>query len=282
MTDPYSIRTMRPEEIPLAVERAAREGWNPGLHDATCYAAADPRGFLVGRLEGEPVATLSAVRYGKGFGFLGFYIVDPEHRGRGYGLRIWEAGMRSLEGRNVGLDGVPAQQENYRKSGFQLAYRNIRHEGRTRGRGPVPGGVVELSALPFEALTDYDRPFFSEDRTRFLASWIRQPEARALGLLHKGRLSGYGVLRRCRSGYKIGPLFADGPDPAEGLLDALQAGVEAGEPLYLDTPEVNEAAVALAERHGMRPIFETARMYNREIPNLPLDRVFGVTSFEVG
>lgn len=282
MTDTYSIRSMCPDEIALAVEWAAREGWNPGLHDAACYAAADPQGFLVGRLEDEPVATLSAVRYGKGFGFLGFYIVKPEHRGRGYGLRIWEAGMHALEGRNVGLDGVPAQQENYRKSGFQLAYRNIRHEGRTQGPVPEHGGVVELSALPFEAVTAYDRPFFSEDRTRFLASWIRQPESRALGILHQGRLSGYGVMRRCRAGHKIGPLFADGPVQAEALLDALQAGVDAGETLYLDTPEVNEAAVALAEGHGMRPMFETARMYNREIPNLPLDRVFGVTSFEVG
>ena len=39
---------------------------------------------------------------------------------------IWNAAMDSLAGRNVGLDGVVAQQDNYRKSGFRLAYRNVR------------------------------------------------------------------------------------------------------------------------------------------------------------
>ena len=30
------------------------------------------------------------------------------------------------------------------------------------------------------------------------------------------------------------------------------------------------------------PVFETARMYRGGQPQLPLDRVFGVTSFELG
>lgn len=38
----------------------------------------------------------------------------------------------------------------------------------------------------------------------------------------------------------------------------------------------------LARRHGMREVFATARMYNREIPALPLDGIFGVTTFELG
>lgn len=281
MQERFSIRTMTRKEVSLAIEWAAGEGWNPGLHDAACYHSADPNGFLLGLLDEEPVVTISAIRYGETFGFLGFYIVKPEHRGRGYGLRIWEAGLQFLEGRNVGLDGVVAQQDNYRRSGFQLAYRNIRHEGRTRGTSQQ-GDVIELAGFPFQAVAAYDRVFFPEDRTRFLESWIRQPGCRALGVLQEGRLSGYGVLRRCRSGYKIGPLFADSPDQAETLLVSLQAGIEAGEPLVLDTPEINEGALALAEQHGMRPVFETARMYKQEIPDLPLDRVFGVTSFEVG
>jgi hypothetical protein len=47
-------------------------------------------------------------------------------------------------------------------------------------------------------------------------------------------------------------------------------------------PEVNRAAVDMARRHGMERVFETARMYTGEVPDLPLDRIFGVTSFEVG
>ena len=41
-------------------------------------------------------------------------------------------------------------------------------------------------------------------------------------------------------------------------------------------------AVALAGDHGLSPVFETARMYTGPIRPLRLERVFGVTTFELG
>ncbi len=41
-------------------------------------------------------------------------------------------------------------------------------------------------------------------------------------------------------------------------------------------------ALALAERHAMNVAFETARMYTGSPPALPLARLFGVTTFELG
>ncbi|MGE0688957.1 MAG: GNAT family N-acetyltransferase, partial [Dehalococcoidia bacterium] len=73
MTDNLTIRTMTPNEVKqLAIEWAAGEGWNPGYSDASSFYAADPEGFLVGYLGDEPVACISAVRYGDDYGFLGF------------------------------------------------------------------------------------------------------------------------------------------------------------------------------------------------------------------
>ena len=123
------IRTMTRHEVDVAVDWAAREGWNPGLADADCFYAADPDGFLIAYLNHEPVACISVIRYDSSFGFLGFYLVKPEVRGRGYGYQIWQPGMERLEGCTVGLDGVVAQQENYRRSGFVLAHRNTRFGG---------------------------------------------------------------------------------------------------------------------------------------------------------
>jgi len=278
----YEVRTMSRQEVELAIEWAAQEGWNPGLHDAHCFHAADPDGFLVGLLGDEPVATISAVRYGESFGFIGLYIVRPEYRGKGYGKQIWTAAMQYLEGRNIGLDGVVEQQPNYRKSGFQLAYRNVRYEGRGGAVEAPRGDFVSLGELPFEQVEAYDRGFFPEPRAAFLRAWIGQPGCTALGILREGRLAGAGVLRRCRSGYKIGPLYADEPALAEVLFLKLSASVESGEPFYLDVPEVNRAAVELAERHGMKIVFETARMYTGADPALSLERLYGVTTFELG
>src|SRR5262245_52787924 len=117
-TREYGIRTMTSGEIDFAIDLAAAEGWNPGLHDAANFHAADPAGFLVGVLDGEPTACISAVSYDGSFGFIGLYIVAPRHRGKGHGLAIWNAAMQRLAGHTVGLDGVVAQQENYRRSGF--------------------------------------------------------------------------------------------------------------------------------------------------------------------
>jgi hypothetical protein len=269
-------------EVEIAIAGAAAEGWNPGLHDAEPFFAADPTGFWIGLAGDEPVATISAVKYGKSFAFLGFYIVKPGWRGRGLGLRIWNAAHEDLEGRTVGLDSVVAEQHNYQRLGYEPLYGNRRYEGRGGGPFPADEAIVPLSGLAFGELSAYDRPFFPDDRTTFLKSWISQPGTTALGLLAGGRLAGYGVLRPCQRGYKIGPLFADTPAFAERLFAALRASAPAGAPLFLDPPAANGAAVDLAERHGMAVVFETVRMYRGRVPSLPLDRLFGVTSFELG
>src|SRR6476620_3804491 len=124
-----SIRTMRPDEISIALTWAAAEGWNPGLADDSCLAAADPEGFFIGELDGAPAATVSCVNYGASFAFLGFYIVREDLRGHGYGLRMWSAAVAHAGPRVIGLDGVVAQQQNYRLSGFELAYANVRYGG---------------------------------------------------------------------------------------------------------------------------------------------------------
>ena len=71
----FVVRNMTEADLALALERAAAEGWNPGLHDAHCFYAADPEGFFLGERDGAPIGCVSAVRYGSGFGFLGLYIV---------------------------------------------------------------------------------------------------------------------------------------------------------------------------------------------------------------
>jgi ribosomal protein S18 acetylase RimI-like enzyme len=281
-TDTYIIRTMNRDDLKHAVNWAAAEGWNPGLHDADCFYAADPDGFLVGELDGEPIACISVVSYGETFAFLGFYIVKPAFRGRGYGLRIWKAGLERLSGRCIGLDGVVDQQANYKKSGFDLAYRNIRFQGVTGGEPKENPMLCPLADLPFEQVTDYDRKFFPAERSSFLRAWIQQPDGEALALLPNGVLSGMGVIRPCREGFKIGPLFAETPEFTETLYGALVARVPPGQPVLLDVPESNPAAQALAERHRMKVVFETARMYAGRAPSIPLDGLFGVTSFELG
>jgi GNAT superfamily N-acetyltransferase len=153
------IRTMRPDEISIAVIWAAAEGWNPGLADDACFTAVDPEGFLIGELDGAPAATVSCVNYSASFAFLGFYIVREDLRGHGYGLRMWDAAIAHAGPRVIGLDGVVAQQQNYRKSGFELAYANVRYGGIVAAPDAPQAGVAlaqDLGLVPvFETARMY-------------------------------------------------------------------------------------------------------------------------------
>src|SRR6266480_6919042 len=155
-----SIRTMRQDEISKAVNWAAAEGWNPGLADGACFAAADPQGFFIGELDGAPAATVSCVNYGASFAFLGFYIVREDLRGRGHGLRIWRAAIAHAGARVVGLDGVVTQQQNYRRSGFELAYANVRYGGTVTTPHPPQAGVIALTEVPLVSVEAYDATVF--------------------------------------------------------------------------------------------------------------------------
>jgi GNAT superfamily N-acetyltransferase len=242
---------------------------------------------MIGLLDEEPISSISVVKYGADFGFLGFYIVKPEYRGHGYGLRLWNEGLKYLEGRDVGLDGVPAQEANYTRWCFRLADRNTRYEGTARAAETFAGDtrVVPLADIPFTEVQAYDDAVMPAPRHEFLRVWVKQPDAVALGATQNGNLAGYTVLRPCRAGYKFGPLFADTTDVAEALYRAAAGRLPEGTPIYLDVPGRNPAAKALAERYGMKPVFHTARMYRlstREAIEPPLDRWFGVTTFELG
>ena len=105
------------------------------MNDADSFYHADQSGFFAGFASGVPIACISSVAYDDSFGFLGLYIVKPEFRGRGFGIKIWKRALEHLGDRNIGLDGVVARQADYEKYGFKLAYRTLRFAGSVAARG---------------------------------------------------------------------------------------------------------------------------------------------------
>jgi hypothetical protein len=122
---------------------------------------------------------------------------------------------------------------------------------------------------------------FPANRSKFIINWINQDQSRTLGFLSGNDLQGYGVIRPCMVGFKIGPLFAENEQIAQALFKGLTKDI-VGKTVFLDVPEQNLAAVELAVKNDMKRIFTTARMYNKTIPNLPIDKIFGITTFELG
>ncbi|MFI1167532.1 GNAT family N-acetyltransferase [Streptomyces sp. NPDC020801] len=259
---------------------AADEGWNPGLSDGPAFFAQDPGGFFLGRIDGEPVSAISVVNHGPDYAFLGCYLVRPDLRGRGHGLATWKTALAHAGNRTIGLDGVVAQQDNYRQSGFEPAHRTIRFTG------PAPAAVAPADVRPvgpadLDAVTAYDAVCHPAERPRFLAHWLTTPGHRALVRRTGDHVTGYGVLRPARDSLRVGPLFADTPQDARALFAALTAGAE-GHEIAVDVPETNTAGIALAEEAGLAPSFETARMYTGPVRPYARGRVFAVTTLELG
>ncbi|MEX0809255.1 MAG: GNAT family N-acetyltransferase [Dongiaceae bacterium] len=278
------IRLLDRQETARAVEWAAEEGWNPGLNDADAFFASDPGGYWGLFEDGALLATISVVRYGGAFAFVGLYICRPDRRGEGLGYQLWESALGNANAGTLGLDGVVDQQLNYRKAGFALAHRNVRYGGtpvatapddpRLTGIGPEDVGAV----LAYEAAAR----LFPAERRAFLRAWLDLPGSTSVALRDRsGAIEGYGTIRPCHSGFKIGPLFAAHAGDAMCLAQALIVRAGRG-PVFLDPPEPNVPAVDLAKRLGLEPVFETARMYRGPAPDLAVDRIFGITSFELG
>lgn len=263
-----------------AIALAEAEGWNPGIDDGARFLAADPDSFLATKHNGEVVATVSSALYGDSYAFIGFFIVRPDLRGRGLGGALFDRALARAGGRVVGLDGVVAQQAYYERRGFVSAHRNVRW--RTTGGGQRPAALAELSSVPFAQLLAYDSVVFGTERGRFLRVWSDRPPGHALAYLRRGGVAGYGVVRPCRSGAKVGPLFADDQDVAEDLLAGLLAAAGAGTEVFVDIPEANASAQSLRDARQMEASFETVRMYKNGRPPEDPQRVFGVTTFEFG
>lgn len=273
------VRPMTRADLDVAADWAAAEGWEPGVGDADAFWAADPGGFWAAEVDGRLVATLSLVRQGPAFGFVGFYIVRPDRRGAGHGLALWRAVVDASSLPTLGLDGVPAQEGSYERSGFALAYRSARFGGEVAGAASAR--AVDALALTRETVVAFDAAHHAAPRPAFLAPWLAGPGRLALALPGPdGAIAALGVARPTAAGHRVGPLLAGSPADARELLLALAD--RAVGPIALDVPLANPAAVALARGLGLEPSFETARMYRGPDPGLPVQRVYSVTSFELG
>ncbi len=212
------VRQLNRAEQGLLLEWAGREGWNPGRHDAELFWALDPDGYLGLEIAGQLVGGGAIIRHNQRFGFMGLFIVRPEFRTRKLGTQLWYARRdRLLErlelGATIGLDAVDAMVPFYARGGFQAQGRHCRFEWRSPHVPEVVNpDILPLEVLPFEQVVAFDAACFPGPREAFLSQWISQPEGCALALVRNDQLLGFGVMRPCLVGWKIGPLFAAKPE----------------------------------------------------------------------
>ncbi|KAF9580593.1 hypothetical protein BGW38_002694 [Lunasporangiospora selenospora] len=279
----YIQRCSREEAYKHFFGLSMRINWNPaalGEDIRDVYYNIDPQGFFVGKLsatdfvttttppstyldetyQGSPedrvVCMIGSVRFNSDQGWVGYYVVDPDFRGQGYGVKIFDVALDHLaQTRSVGLYGVLPQVENYRKSGFTLfGWTAIRHQGsavdlyenrerelalqiraqmKLKANGPWRSlldqdvDLQDLIAIDYKA-TGLVRPGYIQDWVRFHSERsdigcygvaLVSPEADGeASSSRKSRILGYACVRRGEQAYRVGPLYATSPEVAKQIL----------------------------------------------------------------
>lgn len=273
------FRNATAAELATILNWAAAEGWNPGLDDARAFYATDPQGFFVADLGEGPVAAISVVNHTDDIAFLGLYLCLPDHRGEGIGFGLWQHALPHAGDRVVGLDGVPDQQDNYRKSGFVATGETYRFEGDIPANTAAP--IRRASPADAQALIDLDAAATGYAKPAFLDHWLANTPDRETFVLAEGEgVQGFATIRRCRLGAKIGPFTARDMATAEALLTGLAARWP-DRPLILDVPGDQKDLTAFCQSMGMTAVFNTARMYRGSAPT-PGPFITGAGTLELG
>jgi len=271
--------------VKTLVKWAALEGWNPGPNDAGVFYATDPDGFWGYYLDGELMAGGSIVSYSGKYGFMGFFIVKPEYRSYGIGRKLWYQRRDTLlsrlkPGASIGMDGAVEMQPFYEKGGFEIAFRDVRYQKKGR-EFDVSKNITPITKNDIDQILAYDEQCFGFARPLFMVSWLNLPDSKTFKYIEHGNLKGFSIIRKVNPGYKVCPLFSDNQIIAEELYKACLNAV-IGEPLFLDIPMVNQRALNIVNKYKAKYVFECARMYHGKAPAVEIDKVFGITTFELG
>ncbi len=274
-----NIHPMSATDISAVTALITMSGSNPGLQDVQCVYDAYPGGLFVAEADGKAAAFISAIAYDDSFGAIGLVTVSPACPEQDIDRQLLKHGLDYLSGRNIGINCPTGQQQSYANHGFQASHLCRRYIG-IAGKYPAQQNLLPVSKLQFDDIVAYDTGIFGLDRPDFLKCWLRQKNSLALASLSRGRINGYGVMRQCRLGHHIGPLFANSAAAAEKLIQAL-TGTISGQPFFIDVPDANNSAKALIKQYSLSCVTEKMRMYIGKEPASPIGRVYGLTSLEI-
>lgn len=257
------------------ISMAKQQGWNPGNNDSVAFQQADPAGYFVGLLDGKPICCAAGVKFNQ-IAIVGYYVVEKEYRGRGYGLKIFQHAMNYLSDSNVRVDGLLSLAHKYESYGFKMAHVNVRYAGVIESKELSCPQICQASSIPFDKLVEYDARFYADQRKHFLATWINIGTTTCLAYVDNDIIQGFGAIRKSVKGYRIGPLYAEKLDIAEALLCALCQNKGQCN-ITLDFPLSNSQGVALAEKLKLDEIFKFGTLYTDKIPDVDLSKIYSFT-----
>jgi len=280
--DSWQVRRVSVDEWQAVLGWARQEGWDLGEEDQVSFFNADPEGFFVGYLNGHPTASVSVVNHSDRYAHIGHYLVDPQRRGEGWGLRTWNTALEHAGDRVMGGDGMLAQEANYRKSGLITYYRTIRFSGLVPRSFQPAETAITVQSKHLDEILDYDETCLGVRRTAFLKDWFTGPGRYGFLTRRDNRITGLIGIRPSTDGYRLGPWYAGDSATARDVLETALAQVPVGARVTFDAPETSRDSLQLAEELGFTELFPTVRMYRGPVPDGDQNQVKAIATLELG
>ena len=258
------IRPMTAADLPLGMRLKQQASWNQTEADWQRVLSLEPDGCFVAEVDGRPVGT-TATSVFDSIGWLAMVLVDEAFRGRGIGTQLMRHALAYLDGRGVRtarLDATPLGRPLYEKLGFVAEYELARMEGIAAG-GAASENVVPVAAEGLDAVCALDLQATGTSRRRLLERLYRERPAAMHSFVTDGTPLGYATARAGTRATQIGPIVARSVAAGEALADAALQRY-AGQPVFLDIPTQNTAAMHWAESRGLRVQRHLTRMYRGE------------------
>lgn len=278
------------EEMKLITSWAKNEGWNIGKYDYDPYFELDKQGYLLLFLKKKPIGCISIVKYSQEFSFIGLFIVLPEYRSRGFGKKLWEEAMSRLHTiPRIGLYAVPKQVSRYASFGFEKKFKNQRFHQIAPTYPEDLNHWIDSKKSPhlmFEKLCQYDDWAFKNSRKKLLTRMLQMPQTFAFVSFDKNEIvTGYGLVRPCIKGFRIGPLYANDLESAQILFRLLLTKIP-GKSIILDMPKNNYFGEIFAEYFNLKHVPETdtiAMFKGKKLEIKEKNNIcYGIGSLELG
>ncbi len=292
------IERLQPEGTEGLYKSCVKEQWPfKSKADIDVNYSVYPEGFYRGKIDGEIISYLSAVLFGEGeYCFIGFYLVEKNYRGKGYGIQTWDHvwGMIPDKCKSVALDSVQSMVHKYEKYGFKSAWTDIQWAVKAEKvlSLPMPSECSDLVFTSYQEhdfgdLLKYDASVFGYSREPFLKKLRSFPQWEGWVVsTPSGEIVGYCVVKisLIDHNHSLSPWYANDANIAQALLNKAAAFLvnKFDSPLIEATvPDINKEGLKLANMLRESTV-EFVRMFTGDVPKVIREncetRVFGISS----
>ncbi len=256
-----TLRQMTTEDTGLGMRLKGQAGWNQTPADWRRFLALEPEGCFVAEWDGRPVATTTTCAFGS-VGWIAMVLVDESTRHRGIATRLVERGLEYLAERSVAtvrLDATKYGRPVYERMGFISEQEFVRLQGVARP-GEQGSGLHAANVEHLNSLAALDRQATGTDRKRLLERFMVEQPDNAQVAADGDSLTGYVMLRAGANATQIGPSMARTAEAGRSLGDWALSRC-AGQPVFIDVPLQNGAAIDWANSHGLTEQRRFSRMF---------------------